>query len=154
MKDAEKFHRTVSILVKAYLNDTLAHGACTACAVGNLVAENLNLKISNSLNWLDSKGQSICTYWDNVFMTPDGLQRINPYSYRGEAKKQIDATGYTWQELARIEFAFESAPGFTSKKMDDEVWMFNGLMAVVDVLCEIHGMDDVAKKETKALFVK
>jgi len=35
MKTAN-FNDTVDILVKAYLNDTLEHGVCSACAVGNI----------------------------------------------------------------------------------------------------------------------
>jgi hypothetical protein len=38
------FENSVDVLVKAYLNDTLEHGQCHACAVGNLIcAETGNL---------------------------------------------------------------------------------------------------------------
>ncbi len=33
-------------------------------------------------------------------------------------------------------------------------WMFNGLMAVVDVLADIHGINLEAKEEAKKLFIK
>jgi hypothetical protein len=32
------YHKTIGILVDAYFDDTLQHGNCSACAVGNLVA--------------------------------------------------------------------------------------------------------------------
>lgn len=76
-------------------------------------------------------------------------------NYKGLAKKQIDATGYRWQDLARIEFAFETAyvGGFYDGP-EAEQGMYAGLMAVVDVLAEIHGLNLEAATEAKALFVK
>lgn len=68
-------------------------------------------------------------------------QILSPRNYSGSAKKQIDATGYSWQELARVEYAFESAK--KGESADD--WMFNGLMAVLDVLADIHGVNLSAK---------
>jgi len=38
---AASFENTVDILVKAYINDTLEHNNCYACAVGNIVAHNM-----------------------------------------------------------------------------------------------------------------
>jgi hypothetical protein len=35
------FSNTIDILVKAYLNDTLQHESCSACAVGNLVSHSM-----------------------------------------------------------------------------------------------------------------
>ena len=33
------FENSVSVLVRAYMNDTLIHGNCFACAVGNLIVD-------------------------------------------------------------------------------------------------------------------
>ncbi len=133
------FNHTVNVLVKAYLNDTLSHGVCDRCAVGNIVNASCN------------NAPMMCHVgWPTVFLSDNHKQRIMPVNYAGEAKRQIDATGYTWQELARIEIAFEE-----HDITDDwEQNMFNGLMAVVDVLAEIHGIDLTAKEQAKALFVK
>lgn len=145
MKDLKKFNHTVNVLLKAYLNDTLERGNCYACAVGNLVAEALGTKVCPVLRtWENNE----LTFWDNVFMTYIHHQEIIPENYRDSAKEQIDATGYTWQQLAKIEFAFET--GCRGSSEDDK--MFNGLMAVVDVLAEIHEIDLETVKETKELF--
>lgn len=143
------FDNTVSILVKAYLNDTLIHGDCAACAVGNLIASSKGYKTYRAgctVVWQQGYAQP---HWQSVFLTDSVSQSIQPKNYTGKAKDQIDSTGYTWQELARIEKAFESAPRIS---YDDR--MFNGLMAVIDVLAEIHNIDLTQKETAKALFVK
>lgn len=93
--------------------------------------------------------------WSNVFLTALGSQETWPFSYEGETKKVIDKTGYSWRELARIEYAFECATKinnydyrFRSKDaiIQDQ---YNGLMAVVEVLCEIEG---ISAQETKEMF--
>ena len=43
--ELERFHETVGILVKAYLNDTLEHTNCHACAVGNMIASKMGISI-------------------------------------------------------------------------------------------------------------
>lgn len=162
MYTKELFHKTVGILVSSFMNDTLRHNDCCACAVGNIIAANINAKVISPEEHTDEdfwytefsvwirNGQEILPVWDDLFVTFAGQQTVYPKMYRGWVKKQIDVTGYQWQDLAKIEHAFESASFGESK--DD--WMLNGLMAVVDVLCEIHGMNETEKQESKALFVK
>ena len=155
--ELQKFNETVDILVKAYMNDTLKHLDCSACAVGNLCG-----------------GESI---WKMLFMTDisSGHPYQAPYlqgaklsfwldcildQYSASSKEELlaratavcEKTGYTVAELAKIEWAFEAAPS-KSKDADDEEWMFNGLMAVVDVLAEIHGVDLEVKEAAKLMFV-
>jgi len=136
------FSHTVNILVKAFLNDTLIQDNCGACAVGNIVG-----------------GEA----WRYLFVTPpDGDQYFykDDDSYLGEntihiramrerGRKLIAESGYELMEMARIENAFEKSEG--EDKADR---MFNGLMNVVDVLADIHGIDLKAKEEAKLLFVK
>lgn len=137
------FEKTVDILVKAYLNDTLERGFCSCCAVGNLVAHALGTKSILSSNAFENGVQAewrAVTAFYGTYLMPD--------NYRDETKRQIDATGYTWRQIARIEAAFELAKGPTKDRE------FNGLMAVVDVLADIHGISLEKKAEAKALFVK
>jgi hypothetical protein len=140
--ELEKFHHTVGILVKAYLNDTLKHTNCYACAVGNIIADSLNLKFRrvkgmwHELNW-DS--EDVEAYWYTYL---SGGHKTE------EAIEQILATGYSVEEIIKIEKAFEGCDYNDS----DEQWMFNGLMAVVDVLADIHKVDLSVKEEAKALF--
>jgi len=167
----ELFHKSISVLVAGYFNGTLAHGSCYACAVGNLVAHGLGCKIiddgerltihsryrwTNDEPYPGSDGGDVNKYgWGAAFATSiDGWtgrkkQDVNIEALSGErVQSHIKATGYEWQDLARIEKAFESA----DRRRKDV--MFNGLMKVVDVLCEIHGMNETEKEESKAMFVK
>ncbi len=131
MKNEQLYHKTVNTLVEAYFKDELAHGKCNACAVRN-----------------------ICGFseWKWVFCTDPEGQKIRPDFYNRNldgCKDLIDSTGYTWQELAKIEYAFETAPRGNS----DEDWMFNGLMAVVEVLDIIHENTDTnITTQTKTKF--
>ncbi len=150
------FTQTINVLVQAFLNDTLQHSNCRACAVGNILGGSA---------------------WTSLFCTASGKQIIaeegvtTPYgndddefkaipiegvyaniwlSRQKEGRRLIDASGYTLEELAAIERAFELSP----KGNNNEEWMFNGLMAVVDVLAEIHNIDLKEREETKQLFTK
>lgn len=153
------FDHTVNVLVQAYLKDELAHSLCCACAVGNIVAASLGVK--------PKKCSDGATEFENNFF--DDGRRAAWYDYihsqytsyyHEEGRLQIEATGYTSWEIARIEQAFENAPGRPAEdglwrgKLTEPEWMFNGLMAVVDVLAEIHGIDLKQREEAKLLFQK
>jgi hypothetical protein len=140
----KRFDRTIKALVKGYMNDTLATRICTACAVGNIIAECNNYIVKKEINnWFTKEGPDKYPKWDDVFITYIDRQKIYEDDYKGEAKRQIDSTGYTWEELAQVEFTFEKTQGD----------MFTKLMAVVEVLCNIEGFNDEVAKETKELFV-
>lgn len=147
MKNQELFDKTVKILVNAYLDNSLVQGNCHACAVGNLIAANMHLKYDKNLKWI---GRQVT--WPQVFVTVsfEIAQVRRPWNNTGPAKEEINATGYTWQELAQIEYAFERARW--SKNQDER--MFNGLMAVIEILSKIHEMDETTQNATKELFKK
>jgi hypothetical protein len=147
MKNKALFDRSVKILVNAYLNNSLVPGNCHACAVGNLIAANLNIKYDHNLKWI---GRPVA--WSRVFVTLSFkiAQVKRPWAYAGAAQEEIDATGYTWPELARLEYAFERAP--RGKNADERT--FNGLMAVVETLGQIHETDEHTKAAAKELFLK
>lgn len=145
MLKPELYEKTVSILVQAYLNDTLEHSNCYACAVGNLIASarGYGYTYACGRNEWDSAED---VAWQQVFVTiGGGSQNIYLSEFNGAAKKQILSTGYDLAQLAKIEFAFESAPRGSSS---DE-WMFNGLMAVIDILDQIHGNADTEVTTTQ-----
>jgi hypothetical protein len=151
------FHYTVNVLVKAYLNDTLIHGHPCGCAVGNLIAQDLGLKVivegSDQAGWIGGRYQETGGGFDwFTVVRPD---RIVSKGSRKLGVQQIKATGYSVNEIRRIEHAFES--------VQEENDLFNphldpdghkGLMAVVDVLAEIHNIDLSTKEEAKKAFVK
>lgn len=140
------FEQTVDVLVKAYLNDELKHEDCEACAVGNIVHAAGFPRYNPGKMKHDS-----CGMWKAVFYT-DIEQVFGPSSgtLYHNGIKIIEATGYSVLELARVEYAFEKASFGTS----NDSWMFNGLMAVVDALAEIHNIDLTIKESAKLLFVK
>jgi hypothetical protein len=141
------FNHTVNVLVKAYLNSELRHGDCEACAVGNIVHAAGFPRYNAGKMPHDS-----CGMWKGVFYTDVDAQYFQPTAgpLYNNGIQMIQATGYTVLELARVEYAFETAPQGDSN--DD--WMFNGLMAVLEVLAEIHGVDFSTKETAKSLFVK
>lgn len=144
MKNPELFHKTISILVKAYQNETLRHGNCRACAVGNLVKANFPYCDMNT-----SFG------WPSVFCTDGFGQYKNMNSYKGAAKEQIDSTGYSVKELALIESAFEGVEEpCEANEYNSDQHQFDGLMSVVDALMIIHEANEEEVKEAKRLFVK
>jgi len=164
MKDLKKFNHTVNVLLKTYLNDTLERSNCYACAVGNIIADANGIKfrkakdkmsLGRSVGWLGERSiyeedhLTASMQSCNWMAVIPGQLEVNVDYYYGLRKTLIDNSGYTPEQLAAIERAFEAAPLGINKDED----MFNGLMAVVDVLAEIHEIDLETVKETKQLFV-
>lgn len=89
------------------------------------------------LSW-NINGEDIDPCWGSVFMTIEKTQKITQSKYSGPARHQIDSTGYLWPQLAKIEYAFETA----DRDESIEDYMFNGLMAVISVLDIIHENHD------------
>lgn len=160
----QRFEKAYNALLNAFMNDALASGNCTACAVGNIIADAMGGKVYKSCD-----GDFHCDvnndWWKHVFITGKRqritLIRQNEYvkKYR---KRMFELTGYKWKELARIEKTFEKNTKIKAssyhKHKEHEVMedQFNGLMAVMDVLIEL---DDVAegqkyKNEFKTKLVK
>lgn len=144
------FNHTVGVLVNAYINGTLQHTNCYACAVGNMIAASRGYKFVYAT---DNRGQ-IC--WDvtgGKYCTSGVAEWFAYLTHRsdngGVALKEIEATGYSVEEIRMIEAAFEHIPGH-----GEDTDGYNGLMSVVDVLADIHGIDLSVREETKKLFVK
>lgn len=154
------YNKTKDILYQAYFNDTLQHVNCAACAVGNIVAGNngFNVNIYGNCWYGKDRDISIWPRLGRVFTTDYkeskkvGVQYINEdeYEFNTDAKSQIDSTGYTWQQLAKIEYAFETCECGNSK----EDKMFNGLVAVLKVLDELHEVTDGDTSKFKAVYGK
>lgn len=130
------YHRTIDILVQAYFNDTLEHGNCCACAVGNIISANMGKKYVKSTRtthvnlWEECNGSYYGSHWRSWFS--DIRSTIG--------MEQIISTGYSLDEVFKIEMAFERA----DKGHSSDEWMFNGLMSVIDVLDEIHENKDAS----------
>src|SRR5688572_4378568 len=118
------FEHTVNVLVQAYLNDTLEHDDCAACAVGNIMAS-CGVVFGPDFN----RAQWLRVIDIEVRRGSKNSAYVGGYD-KEVGLQQIKATGYSMEELSKIEHAFEG---------DNEI--FNALMAVVDVLAEIHNVD-------------
>ena len=138
------FKHTMDVLVKAYLNDTLVHGNCYACAVGNLIAE------ANGWKYVNCKDEPFrkIALDINAGMYLDGKYGGDWYEFDESIKRtnqglnEIHSIGYTLKEVVRIENAFENA----WRGENEDSYMFNGLIAVLEVLADIHGVDFSGKK--------
>lgn len=159
-----RFKNAIDALVHAFFNDTLAKGNCCACAIGNICAASIGAKVIRNDRFQSffetiRDGYPVDNYsWKKLFFTDAaGIQHItcrpgdHPY-----ALSIVKKTRYSIKQLAKVEAAFESSTkidfmyyGLHSKEaiMQDQ---YKGLMAVVDVLCEIEGIKDPA--EYKQLF--
>jgi hypothetical protein len=160
MKNPELFHKTISILVKAYQNETLIHGDCTACAVGNMVADNMGIRDTYTKDYLLRDKHPFrmgdgYVNWSMAFCSdgPYSQTIITEEDYQllienhPIIRQQIESTGYSYLELAAIEKAFEA----NTCSIDPQ---FDGLMSVVDALMEIHEASKEEVEEAKILFVK
>lgn len=171
----ERFNNAITALIKGYQTNSLVKSNACACAVGNMIAYNKGYQILKELDdtdgtildfsWSDKKiypefENEILPSWSKVFCTNNGEQTSNVILYRKIAKDEIDSTGYSLIELMKLEFAFEqhtkisisNLENYTIEEFDKD--QFNGLMAVVDVLCEIEEIDEFNKNQIKSLFVK
>lgn len=162
MKNKEQFDWAIAVLVQAYMHDTLKKKKCNACAVGNLIAARNHYKQAGH-HWIseDATGY-ICIHpeWTSSVRSYTGAYGVNKESdHFRQVESQIASIGYTVAEVARIEAAFEGwlidtkIPGYieTIKGTCNED-IFDALMRVVDVLCEIHETDQSTRQETRQLF--
>jgi hypothetical protein len=146
----QRFEKAYNALYNAFMNDTLAPGTCTACAVGNIVADAMGNKVGKL-----HTGEFHCDvnneWWKHLFITT-GRQTIYKLKDNGSVKhyrkKMFDLTGYRWYELAQVEYAFEKNTKIKTSYYDEHTEQeimkdqFNGLMAVMDVLIQL---DEVAE---------
>lgn len=143
MKNEALYHKTVDILVEAYFQNSLEHNNCAACAVGNIIAANMGYEYhhnGNQLYWFGKSVSEAHAWYEILFSS-----KLNT-----EGLKQIASTGYSMKEIIAIEEAFENQ---YSSSDDADKRMFNGLMAVIDVLDVIHEVDNETTISSKNKFI-
>ncbi len=147
----QRFEKAYNALYNAFMNDTLASGTCSACAVGNIVADSMGGKVEKLYT-----GEFHCDidneWWKHLFITSPTGQTISKLKESGSVKyfrkKIFNLTGYRWYELAKVEYAFEKNTKIKNTYYDEHTEQeimedqFNGLMAVMDVLIKL---DEVAE---------
>jgi len=133
------YHKTVDILYQAYFNDKLEHGHPCACAIGNLVAANTGIApvTVNDVSLFNTGTAFDGSQWYWLLKPENvGIKKIIINNEVGE--QQIKSTGYSMKEILEIERAFEGADGGDT----DEDFKFNGLVAVLETLKEIHQVEN------------
>jgi hypothetical protein len=147
------FEHSVAVLTKAYLTNTLQSDNCHSCAVGNLVANALRIDLVYAPVTLKLKWASGRPQWGYLVWQINGPAALyeDPKA-QAEATTQIAASGYTAHELSRIEVAFEYAGhSRTSWQWPGET-IIAGLLAVVGVLAQIHGVDPASEQAARERF--
>lgn len=132
-----RFEKACNALYNAFMNDTLAKGTCKACAVGNIVANAMGASVTSKYDC-----EVVNTFWNCIFYTTESGEQI--ITRNAICEKQLkELTEYSWEEMAKVEHAFERAAKIhyyyygchtPQEIMEDQ---FNGLMAVMDVLIEL-----------------
>lgn len=133
MNREKLYNKTTNILFDAYFQNKLLHGVCHACVVGNLCG--------GKNDWarvFSTRTNHILTAGGESIPVGTFTQHFDPSAYVGYVKDMIDNTGYELAELMAIERAFERA----YKGENEEDYMFNGLVAVLDTLKKIHKVED------------
>ena len=154
-----RIEKAIDIFLDAVNNGTLAKGTCIACAVGNLVAHGMNGTISKRKSIVDEystfESDVNSSAWSSAFVTTEGEQTIYKNSLNDPwVLRNVEATDFTIQELAQIEFAFETNTEIpcldydstTAKKIRAD--QIKGLEAVINVMMTF---DDV-KADVKEVF--
>ena len=155
MKNQELFVKSVDILVDAFDKGKLKHMSACNCAVGNLIAYNTGKYISNNddranawvhlLNLIREKSIA------NIHPHTNGIKKHFKNEYKSkDAFDVIKHTGYTANEIERIEAAFEKCtidPKTKIAKMDSRSSDSyenprQGLLNAVVVLGDIHEIPD------------
>jgi hypothetical protein len=151
MKNEKLFQSSIKKLVIAFMKGELNATICTACAVGNIC--------NNNESWADIRDVNT---FKEVTACSSYLEK--------QALKCIQKSGYSFEELMKIEKQFLIGVGMHNGIEINHIdfWHYNklvdigeadsinftGLMAVVDVLQEIHECNADEVKEAKEMFVK
>lgn len=144
MKNKEQFDWAVSVLVTAYLEGTLMHAACAACAVGNLIGDKMGTRpdmCNPNNNWENG----CIPAWSMVHSMGNFC---NDWKEVSKGLSEIALTGYTPEETCKIEGAFEGVCKWDNEDPDG----YLGLLAVVDALIEIHEGTEEENAATKQIF--
>lgn len=144
------FENTVNILVKAYFNDTLQHCNCAACAVGNMIADAKGIEL-----YKNNEGQVAWRAPLPIWIKAIGGGEIKSWVKNfGQAIQEAESTGYTTEQIVKIEYEFEYGVSYPDESGNDDVDGYFGLMRVLSVLAEIHNVSLEATQEARNLFVK
>lgn len=151
MENKELFDKSFNVLLNAYKTDTLVYSTQCACAVGNLVAAANGYEIIKdySYRWKSSDGM-IEPAWGEC-MDVFGMSSFNKEKYKGQCKFEIESTGYTYEQIIKIENTFCDML-FANPSQSNELKIYSGLDAIVDYLLKIHYATDDEAKQIKNIL--
>ena len=144
-----RIEKAINIFLDAINNGTLASGTCAACAVGNLVAYELNHKPIIKVNTgIDGQPNML---WYKIVSPKCPITRAT----KEAAIKQINLTDFTVNEIIEIERVFEintkigCLSYFIHNSRDIREDQINGLNAVVKLML---GFDNNIIDKTEEIF--
>lgn len=167
----ERFQKAYNSLVRAFFEGTLAKFTCTACACGNIINDALGRPLTKEMlqeemNWLKSNFYVSDNPEFDAVRERFAQARLDwaekrhggtgKFIAKDYYKDEVNAAGYTAEEFAAIENAFEdntvikisSYHSFNEQMILED--QYNGLCAVVDVLLELdkefESKDDLKQK--------
>ena len=178
-----RIQKAIDIFLDSLNNNTLISGNCSACAVGNLVADAFGIKLITEVNEDNTITVSECdscdsypeelngasvTVWGRFFLTNSDDYQSKNFDGVGLTTSAIKAmdvickkTGFTVEELAAIEYAFETNCECEYKMShwtdaQKQVEYIKGLTAVVKVMMEFDNVqeevEEVFTKKAEAIF--
>lgn len=156
----ERLDNSLYALHHAFFNKILGKGTCDSCAVGVIIAhsQNIQLKTHKEIH----RSSIPMDAWMRLFFTDIDNQQIRQKQIYckfqiDEALELISKTGYSEDELAQIEHAFEINTIVRSIDILERNRMENlqkGLFAVVEVLCKLDQIiDEYSIYEYKKFFI-
>ena len=124
----ERVQKAIDIFLDSLNDGTLIAGNCAACTVGNLVAANCGVKLRLTIDSCGDKTVSIehdtaflpeigkpakLRSWVNLFCTGEfGQTRASIKAFTPKMQEEmlaiVNRTGFTINELAEIEYTFET----------------------------------------------
>lgn len=157
----QRVKNAIAVFIKAIDTRTLAKGTCVACAVGNLVAAGKGAKITKvekSFGQIEFESTEKNWFWKQLFMTSNGRQETFPTMLEAPiVMKDIESTEFTWEELAQIEYAFETNSNINfhdyHRFNSDEILndQIAGLEAVIEVMLSFS---NDTKTDVKKVFTE
>jgi hypothetical protein len=159
----KRIQTAIDIFLDAINEGTLAKGSCAACAVGNLVAYGMDAKIVKDGVFFDTEPRVHNNIWGGLFCTVGNSQSVTTniheaikHSWYKDLRKSIKKIEFTIDELAKIEYTFETNTKIIHTQYDnytkEEVRadQIKGLEAVVKLMLTFdEQVDDVKEIFTK-----
>ena len=149
MKNKEVFDKTVHSLVQSYLNDTLEAYECRSCAVGNIVAGVLGIKLIRKNGLIKPEPYIEDDPYNDPGLWYKRRKFFTWFNIKKKAALQIALTGYSEDELFKIEKVFMKE--WIGSIHDKE---FTALVAVYNLLLKIHEVNESEVEKAEVVFAK